>query len=571
MITPPDRLKFSNKQWTFTSAPNVRRMLRRVFACVSHQKADTITLSHTSSAAREIEWFTQRYPHEMDEITRMVLTETASAAKERETQCASILAGNLGNVEISLAKPAREYQKIAIELTAAVGGLLCGDDLGLGKTLVGIGLATLPSARPMVVLCEKHLQRQWRNKFKEFAPDLKVAIAKTSKPEPMKTDVLIMTYGKCKGWAGHIHPAALVLDEVQALRAGEKTDRYKAVQILAEGTTYRLGLSATPVFNYGGEIWNIMEILRPGALGTAPEFINEWCSTTDGGKWIVDDPAALGAFLRQENLMLRRVRADVGRELPKIQQFSELVPYSSEIMDELTEDALDLAKKILHGSFVEKGQASRLLDSMLRQATGLAKAPFVAALVADMVRAGKKVVLAGWHREVYTIWQRTFAQEDIKQWMYTGSETEKQKDDAAKEFIEHEGGGVFILSLRSGAGLDGLQTVCDTVVFGELDWSPQTHIQLIGRLQRDGQVNPAGVSVFFLVADAGSDPIIAGILGVKMEQGTGITDPEMNLDEIPLSERLTDLSFSSSAKNPMAALAQNFIARHSSKPLKEAA
>lgn len=564
MTEPPDLLLFDSarKKWIFQSEPNVRRMLRRVFGSVSAEKGHTITLSHTPAVARDVEWFLQRYPHKLDDTARMVLTSTAGAAKEREEQCRGILSGNLGNVTLTLAKPAREYQRIAIELADAVGGLLLGDDLGLGKTLVGIGLATMPQYRPMLVVCEKHLQKQWVKKLKEFAPQLVVRRAKSKTPERMDCDVLVMTYHKTVGWAGHIQPKCLIFDEVQNLRSGEKTDMYKACAVLAETADCRVGLSATPVYNYGGEIWNIMQILRPGALGDAHEFVKEWCSTTSGGKWIVDDPQALGGFLRRENLMLRRVRADVGRELPPVQSFAELVPYDEAIMNEMSESAMELAKTILHGANLEKGQAARQLDLMLRQATGVAKAPYVARLVADMARAGKKVILAGWHREVYTVWQRIFAQEEIRAWMYTGSESETQKDTATKDFIEHDGGGVFILSLRSGAGLDGLQTVCDTVVFGELDWSPQTHIQLIGRALRDGQMNPAGVSVFYLVSDAGSDPIIAALLGVKMEQGAGITDPDLEISDKPLADRLTSKLTSEAEKNPMVHLAREFIKRH---------
>jgi hypothetical protein len=89
------------------------------------------------------------------------------------------------------------------------------------------------------------------------------------------------------------------------------------------------------------------------------------------------------------------------------------------------------------------------------------------------------------------------------------------------------------MSLRSGAGLDGLQEVCNTVVFGELDWSPKVMDQLAGRVHRDGQGN--NVTAFYLVTDDGSDPIVATILGIKDAQATAITDPGLmnELAEVP--------------------------------------
>lgn len=571
-MTPPDTIRYDSKArcWRFTSAPHIRMKLRRLFNSAKASGAAEIVISHTEANALDVHWFLSRYRHEIDPISAGLLAATVAAATERAAQCAAIMQGQLSGVPIQLNKPARPYQLQAIELAQNVGGLLCGDDLGLGKTVVGIGLVANPDARPAVIVCQTHLQRQWKQKFGEFAPMLSVEIAKTTRPYQVDADVLIMTYAKAAGWAGTVQPRTVVFDEVQELRhshnGNEKSKKYEAAQIIAAGAAYRLGLSATPVYNYGGEIFNIMEILRPGALGDGQEFCKEWCSNYQAGKWIVEDPAALGAFLREQNLMIRRVRADVGRELPPVQHFAQEVTYDPEIMKALEEDAVQLARTILAGSgssFNEKGIAARQLDLKLRQATGISKAPFIAELVTDMVRAGKKVILAGWHREVYAIWQAKFAQNEVPAWLYTGSESDSQKNNAARSFIEHKAGCVIILSLRSGAGLDGLQTVSDTVVFGELDWSPQVHTQLIGRLQRDGQVNPNGVTAFYMVSDAGSDPIIAAILGVKMEQGGGITDPEIDFSARPMASNLADTTEVQASENRSIALAKDFIQRHS--------
>jgi len=81
----------------------------------------------------------------------------------------------------------------------------------------------------------------------------------------------------------------------------------------------------------------------------------------------------------------------------------------------------------------------------------------------------------------------------------------------------------MFMSLRSGAGVDGLQKVCRTVVFGELDWSPGVHDQCIGRVDRDGQEHP--VVAYFLLSDDGADPIMAEVNGIKLEQREGVTDP----------------------------------------------
>jgi SNF2 family DNA or RNA helicase len=87
--------------------------------------------------------------------------------------------------------------------------------------------------------------------------------------------------------------------------------------------------------------------------------------------------------------------------------------------------------------------------------------------------------------------------------LYTGTESSNQKDEARRRFIEGKAP-VLIMSLRSGAGLDGLQHHARTVVFGELDWSPGVHDQCAGPLHRDGQSEP--VVADYLLADEGVRP-----------------------------------------------------------------
>jgi hypothetical protein len=88
---------------------------------------------------------------------------------------------------------------------------------------------------------------------------------------------------------------------------------------------------------------------------------------------------------------------------------------------------------------------------------------------------------------------------------------------------------ILIMSLRSGAGIDGLQGMCRTVAYGELDWSSGVHGQCGGRVHRDGQKD--GVTEFYLVTDDGSDPVVMDVLGVKKIQLAGIRDPDRDVIE----------------------------------------
>lgn len=141
-----------------------------------------------------------------------------------------------------------------------------------------------------------------------------------------------------------------------------------------------------------------------------------------------------------------------------------------------------------------------------------------------MVKSGEKVVLTGWHRNVYDVWLAAFKEVGIKAVLYTGSESPTQKTAAVREFT-HGDAQVFIMSLRSGAGLNELQKASRVIVHGELDWSPQVHYQCEGRLNRDEQIGQ--VSVIYLVTEDGSDPDIAMTLGLKKLQSEGIIDHDL--------------------------------------------
>ncbi|MFH4122341.1 ATP-dependent helicase, partial [Acinetobacter baumannii] len=67
---------------------------------------------------------------------------------------------------------------------------------------------------------------------------------------------------------------------------------------------------------------------------------------------------------------------------------------------------MELAKVILSSTQEFQGQKLRATEEfniMMRQATGIAKAPYVAEFVRMLVESGESVMLYGWHRDVYNI------------------------------------------------------------------------------------------------------------------------------------------------------------------------
>lgn len=522
------RLTKPGGAWHVEAQPHVVMRLKRVFPRIDTRQHGTIKIRDSAEVCRELLWFSERFPLEIEPLD--YAERKAGEHKALEIAVTDLMAGRTLPLVFDLALPPREYQRVAADLALRTGGLLLADDLGLGKTAVAIACLTDPRARPALVVTLTHLPRQWEREIAKFTPGLKTHVIKKGTPyELPAADVLICNYHKLGGWADCLATIVrgLVFDEVQELRH-EGTGKYEAARHLAEHAWFRLGLSATPVYNYGGEMFAVMDVLKPGALGAREEFLQEWCGSHYQEKPRVKDPRAFGTYLREQGLMLRRTRSEVRRELPALSKIPHVIDADTKALDAVSKDVAELARVILAqgGDGWAKRQASGELDWRLRQATGIAKAPYVADFVRMLVECGERVVLYGWHREVYAIWADRLA--DLGVVFYTGSETVAEKEAAVAHFTTGRAR-VLVISLRSGAGLDGLQHVCRTVVYGELDWSPGVHEQGTGRVYRDGQPDP--VSAYYLLSDSGSDPVIADVLGLKRAQMEGMRDPSAALIE----------------------------------------
>ncbi len=521
-----------DRQWVITCQPHVMTRFKRVFAGVRKSSHGSVRLSATPQNSRDLEWFLARYP--MKVLEADVLARLSSEDKEREAETVRILAGAGSRTPPApLAIPARDYQQQVADLVCTNGFLLLADDLGTGKTVSALATLVQHGRWPALVVTLTHLPTQWQRELARFCPSLTAHILNSTTPYDVEADVLICNYHKLSGWADTLSGMvkAVVFDEIQELRRSQSA-KYSAAAHIAERAELRLGLSGTPIYNYGGEIFNVINVLSPGALGEFEEFDREWCvGFTD--KRRLKDPKAFGLYARSAGFMLRRTRKDVGREIPPLSVFPHEVETDKRQLAEVEKGLEGLARTILSSEQLVKGakfRAAGELDYRLRRDTGMLKAPYTATFVRMLVEAGESVLLYGWHHDVYDVWRTALG--DLKPAFYTGRETPAAKEREIKRFIAGDTP-VAILSLRAGAGLDGLQHVCRTVVFGELDWSPGVHEQGLGRVYRDGQVDP--VFAYFLIADGGSDPIVADVLGVKRGQIDGLKDPDA-----PLAERRAD-------------------------------
>jgi hypothetical protein len=523
------------RRWVITELePQVAIRMKRTFARISATQVGSFTFPDSDENRLELEWFLSRYPLEVTAGDRRRLSEGRLRFERTRAEIERVFAKDwTPSITPARLRPGvqlRPHQARAVEIAQRVGRLLIADDVGLGKTLAALACAMDERFLPIAIACEAHVSEQWQKDFIEKFTTLTSHVIQGTQPYPLPdVDAYIFRYSNQWGWVdiaatGRFRTA--IFDEVQNLRHGRNTQKGQAADVFAKHAALRIGLSATPIFGYGGEIFNIIDIIDPGCLGTREEFVREWCSYDDDSKMIVENPAALGAHLADLNILIREVGGG-----PPPNRIIHDVPYDEDAAAADEALARQLAMKVLKGSFTERGQAARELDMMARHATGIAKARHVAAFVKILLEAKTPIILGGWHRDVYDIWLKEL--KPYNPMLYTGSETALEKANVKRAFMAGETD-CIIMSLRSGAGLDGLQHRCSTVVHGELDWSREVHKQLAGRLRPHARTEP--ITEIYIVADGGSDPLIASVQGLKASQAQGIIDPKRGIEQVHSDE-----------------------------------
>jgi SWI/SNF-related matrix-associated actin-dependent regulator 1 of chromatin subfamily A len=545
------RYDASRDCWEIRGEPVVCQVAKRLFPGADGRGKGVARFKLTKRTAGDLNWLMLRYPlrienperWEQDYRAAVEHTERLRLARtgpQKMTPSSSFFNGTL-----------KEFQKEAVAYLKHHAPCLLADDMGLGKTIEALAWAATLEQLPGIIVVPASVQRQWAEQIRKFIqpqfvegslfPEIIVHTIKGLTPyELPQAHFYIIHYGLLRGWKNYLPYYGfkfVIFDEIQELRH-RGTEKYSAASMLAESVREVVGLSGTPIYGRGGEIFNIMDVLDRGCLGDWDSFTREWC---DGqGSDVVTDPDMLGDHLRREGLMLRRTKEDVLDELPPKRRVVQYIDSDDRVFSEQMKEVIRLIGQHDEAEEAfEKGRIKRKIGERVRQATGISKAPYVAEFVKMLLDSGEAVVLYGYHHEVYNIWRTKLA--SYKPVFITGEETEREKDEAKRAFIEGKTN-LCVISLRAAAGLDGIQYRANINVFGELDWSPGIHAQCEDRTHRMGQRD--SVLSYYLVCSEGSDEQMMDALGFKTEQflgimgGTGETEQDRELAQVEVGKHL---------------------------------
>lgn len=511
--------------WVIQGEPCVTEMAKRLFPGSDRGRRGSAVFTASRRTAGDLNWLMQRYPLSVAPRDLSRWAQQLQEAQQHYLRLQS-LDGPLEDVRLAdsqFSGTLRTFQQAGLNWLFHTPRALLADEMGLGKTVQALAALAALGRFPVMLVVPPHLVRNWQSEIARFLRiDGRIPTVHTIKgltPYPLPpADIYLMHYLLLRGWKetlpAHAFPV-VVFDEIQELRHNG-TEKYSAASLLAGSAERVMGLSGTPIYNHGGEIWNVVNILDFHFLGDWESFTREWCYGY--GNAIVAKPDLLGDHLRREGIMLRRTKQEVLPELPDKRRFVQEIDTDSALYRAMMRPVLrDLAtwyqdKKL---SPSERALLEGNISQGERQATGLAKAPYVAQFVRALIDSGEKVLLFAHHHAVMDLYKKELR--TLSPVFITGRETGEQKEKSVERFMQGRTD-LCCISLRAASGLNLQRATC--VVFGELDWSPAVHSQAEDRAHRIGQKD--SLLCYYLVAPEGSDADIQDALGLKVSQFMGL-------------------------------------------------
>ncbi len=455
----------------------------------------------------------------------------------------------------------RPYQRVGFQWLKTLesygfGGILA-DEMGLGKTIQVI--AFLMTAKrektgmASLVVCPASLILNWSDECARFAPSLKVKLIMGTATERRKliaesddSDVWVTSYELLRSDVekySEFRFYSCILDEGQHIK-NQSTQVSKAVKRI--DCQQRFVLTGTPVENRLSELWNLFDFLMPGYLFSHNGFVDKL------EKPIIrsDDKGAMEQLKRLvQPFVLRRMKADVLKELPPKIEHVRKIALSEEERKVYLAASLDMKRKLESG---EPGKLAILAAlTQLRQICCAPELCFenyqgpdskleaVLELCGGMVENGHQILLFSQFTSMLDIIRPRLDALNISNYTLQGSTSKEKRAQLVRDF-NAGGASVFLISLKAGG--TGLNlTAADVVIHYDPWWNMAVQNQATDRAHRIGQM--ANVQVYKLIAkntieekiielqekkaslmDAVSGDLDAGIMNMSQEDLLALFD-----------------------------------------------
>jgi superfamily II DNA or RNA helicase len=429
--------------------------------------------------------------------------------------------------------------KAAIKvLNALQGRAILADEVGLGKTIeAGIVMKELIArgkAKTILILTPASLAGQWQGElwdkfgerfvkhddpeFKGFSQhDRIVASIDTAKSAQHYPDII------GREWD------LVIVDEAHYLK-NKKTQRYS----LADDITARhaMMLTATPIQNNLIELYNLINLIKPGLLGTMQNFEEEYIGDAQGR--VLLHAQRLQRLLQQ--VLIRNRRAETGLKFPDrkvethrvkaspgeyalhhavsnfIRNYKAFFESHLALMvleREVASSAPALAKTLDNMAQKVHDPEVRLQMEELKHQADSIKRNAKVNLIVDIAKGTKeKMIVFTQFRETQELLSRRLQQEGVENVKFHGQLTAGRRRKALEEF-RGTGKKAPQVLVATDSGSEGLNLqFCHVLVNYDLPWNPMRVEQRIGRVHRIGQEHNNVVILNLSVADTIEDYVL---------------------------------------------------------------
>jgi len=454
------------------------------------------------------------------------------------------------------------FQRKAVQFILGNDGRAClFDEMGLGKTISAtsalIELLKLRKASRALIVAPNAVVDQWREELVEkFNLDPTIVTSKRAIRERSKLyddPLVVVNYELLRTDADLIMQRSfdtLILDEVTRVKNLD-TQTSEAVKKLIVRNV--IALTGTPLENHLGELYNIVNIVRPGFFGRYHEdFLAQFTLKLSGQGWQstrpIINPENLPLLRRElKAVSIRRTKAQVLKQLPTLtmqyvyteparnqrtiydilqESLSETVleeyafstsehegpnPFTSNrirLYTLLREACADISmiagylrrKQRENTRDAELLRESPIFRKLLRAVARLepenAKLVELKELVEDLTEQSHKLVIFSQFVPVVNLIQEELEGKGIPTLVYHGQLSRDERTANLHSFTQQAGYRVLV---STDAGQFGLNLqVADVVVNYDLPWNPARLLQRIARLHRIGQTNKV-LAVNFVV------------------------------------------------------------------------